>query len=170
MKTARSEIAYRNAQIIDFCLLIKSFFPSYIKTQIPQEFTTIIAHLKELEESERQLVEMLIAHLTLLNQHYRVSQGSNRIETAREDIFTAFYITGILLNPEGFMTQLKKEHYQQLQLAFMEQEFNSLQAREALQTSKTNTHRILHFLIAQELLQITKIEARGLFYYKLKVF
>jgi hypothetical protein len=170
MKTVRSDLAYRHAQIIDFCLLIKSFFPRYIKTQIPEEFTAIVAHLKGLEESEREIVEMLIVHLGLLNQHYRVSQGGNRIVVAREDIFTAFYITGILLNPEGFMTQVKKEHYKQLQMTFMEQEFNSLQAREALLTSKTNTHRILHFLIAQELLQITKVVDRGLFYYKLKVF
>ena len=170
MKPIRSDLGYRHAQIIDFCLLIKSFFPKYIQTIIPEELSELNQHIQSLEESQKQILQMLIHHLTLLNQHYRVNHNKNRVEVAREDIFTAFYITGELVNPQGFASKSQNYYYKQLQMHFMEMEFTAVQARKALVTSKTNMHRILHFLIVKELIQITKVGIRGMFYYRLQQF
>jgi hypothetical protein len=168
MKLSRSQIAYRHAQIIDFCLLIKSFFPKYIQATIPEEYHQEKQHIETLEESSQQILKMLIQHLTILNQHYRVQTQSNRIETTGEDIYTALYITGEMLQPERFMNKYQYHHYKQLQMTFKTREFTSIESRRTLLVSKTQTTRILQFLRSKELLEVTRIEKGNTHYYRLK--
>ncbi|RVU90826.1 hypothetical protein EH230_07925 [Flavobacterium columnare] len=156
----------KEKQIIDFCLIIKNFFPKEIITQNSnQEYQKLI---KTLPQEKQQLINLLIHHLTLLNQNYRINRNGRIIEIAEEDILIALQITGNILNPKSFLTRIFREHLAQLQLHFKDQEFTLKQACKAIQRSKTNTSCVLSFFIERELLQITKIGIRGMYYYRLK--
>ena len=156
----------KEKQIIDFCLIIKNFFPKQILTLNPnQEYQDLI---ETLPQEKQQLVNLLIHHLVLLNQSYRVKRKGSIFEIAEEDILIALQITGSILNPKSFLTSVYREHLAQLQLHFKSQEFTGKQARKALQQSKTNTNRVLSFFVSRELVKITRIGIRGMYFYKLK--
>ena len=156
----------KEKQIIDFCLIIKNFFPKQILTLNPnQEYQDLI---ETLPQEKQQLVNLLIHHLVLLNQSYRVKRKGSIFEIAEEDILIALQITGSILNPKSFLTSVYREHLAQLQLHFKNQEFTGKQARKALQQSKTNTNRVLSFFVSRELVKITRIGIRGMYFYKLK--
>ena len=155
----------KEKQIIDFCLIIKNFFPKEIITLNPnQEYQELI---QTLPPEKQQLVNLLIHHLALLNQNYRVNSNGRIIEIAEEDVLIALQITGNILNPKSFLPRIYREHLAQLQLHFKNQEFTANQARKALSRSKTNTQRVLDFFVSRELAHITKTGVRGMFYYKL---
>ena len=156
----------KTKQIIDFCLIIKNFFPKEIRTENPiVEYQDLI---ETLPQEKQQLVNLLIHHLVLLNQKYRVRRTGGIFEIAEEDVLIALQITGSILNPKSFLTSVYREHLAQLQLHFKNQEFSGKQARKALQQSKTNTNRVLSFFVSRELVKIDRIGIRGMFYYKLK--
>ena len=156
----------KEKQIIDFCLIVKNFFPKEIITLNPnQEYQELI---QTLPQEKQQLVNLLIHHLTLLNQNYRVRRTGGIFEIAEEDVLIALQITGNILNPKSFLTSVYREHLAQLQLSFKNQEFSGKQARKALQQSKTNTNRVLSFFASRELVKINRIGKQGMFYYKLK--
>lgn len=156
----------KEKQIIDFCLIIKNFFPKQILTLHPnQEYQDLI---ETLPQEKQQLVNLLIHHLVLLNQSYRVKRKGSIFEIAEEDILIALQITGSIINPKSFLTSVYREHLAQLQLSFKNQEFSGKQARKALQQSKTNTNRVLSFLVSRELVKINRIGIRGMYFYKLK--
>lgn len=156
----------KEKQIIDFCLIIKNFFPKEIITQNPNEQYQEL--IQTLPQEKQQLVNLLIHHLALLNQNYRVNRNGRIIEIAEEDVLIALQITGNILNPKSFLTRIYREHLAQLQLHFKNQEFTANQARKALSRSKTNTQRVLDFFIGRELVKITKTGIRGMYYYKLE--
>ena len=156
----------KEKQIIDFCLIVKNFFPKEIITQNPnQEYQELI---QTLPQEKQQLVNLLIHHLVLLNQNYRVNSNGRIIEIAEEDVLIALQITGNILNPKSFLPRIYREHLAQLQLHFKNQEFTANQARKALSRSKTNTQRVLDFFIEKELVHITRKGIRGMFFYRLK--
>ena len=156
----------KEKQIIDFCLIIKNFFPKQILTLNPNEQYQDLIETLPLEK--QQLVNLLIHHLVLLNQSYRVKLKGGFFEIAEEDVLLALQITGSILNPKSFLTSVYREHLAQLQLHFKNQEFTGKQARKALQQSKTNTNRVLSFLVSRELVQLNRIGIRGMYFYKLK--
>ena len=156
----------KEKQIIDFCLIIKNFFPKQILTLHPNEQYQDL--IETLPQEKQQLVNLLIHHLTLLNQSYRVKRKGSIFEIAEEDILIALQIIGSILNPKSFLTSVYREHLAQLQLHFKNQEFSGKQARKALQQSKTNTNRVLSFFVSRELVKITRIGIRGMYFYKLK--
>lgn len=155
----------KQREIAEFCILIKSFYQKEIITIYTDEYYKNL--IEELPEEERKLVELLIHHLTKLNQRNRVIHKNRVVEIAEEDILTALEITGEIINPIGFITEKEQRYFYQLQTEFESEIFTRKQAQETIELKKSQTHRILNLLIEKGLLEKVKsFRNRG---YKYKV-
>jgi hypothetical protein len=153
----------KHKQILDFCLIVRNFFPKEIITQSNHEYYEEL--IKTLSQEDQQIINLLIHHLAKLFQSHRIIRNKRIIEIAEEDILTALEITGNTINPEAFLSRIQRQHYIQLKLAFKTQIFTATQAQRALQTSKTNTARMLTLLTEQSLIQrIRRKEKQAILY------
>ncbi|EOG6896231.1 hypothetical protein ACLH3T_001582 [Flavobacterium psychrophilum] len=155
----------KHKQIVDFCLIVKNFFPKEIITNNEHEYYQNL--IETLHTEEQQIVNLLIHHLTKLFQNHRIIRNKRIIEIAEEDILTALEITGNMLNPKAFLTRIQRQHYVQLTLAFKTEIFTVSQAQRILQSSKTNTARMLNLLTQQGLLNRIKRKEKQAYLYSL---
>jgi hypothetical protein len=154
--------------ILDFCLLVKSFYPKEVVTINSNEYYQKLIH--SLASEEKQMVNLLVHHLTRLFQNHRVNRSKRIIEIAEEDILTALEITSNILNPEAFLKPIERGHYIQLQLAFPNKVFTSKQAQRMLVISKSSCNRSLRLLVEQDLLERLEYKENKAPYYQLKPF
>jgi hypothetical protein len=163
IKTPIKRVEEKHKQILDFCLIVRNFFPKEIITQSHHEYYEEL--IKTLSQDDQQIINLLIHHLAKLFQSHRIIRNKRIIEIAEEDILTALEITGNTLNPEAFLSRIQRQHFVQLKLAFKSQIFTATQAQRALQTSKTNTARMLNLLTEQSLIQrIRRKEKQAILY------
>jgi hypothetical protein len=165
IKIPIKSVEEKHKQILDFCLIVRNFFPKEIITQSHHEYYQEL--IKSLSQDDQQIINLLIHHLAKLFQSHRIIRNKRIIEIAEEDILTALEITGNTINPEAFLTQIQRQHYIQLKLTFKSQIFTATQAQKTLQASKTNTSRILNLLTQQSLIQRIKRKEGQAFLYQL---
>jgi hypothetical protein len=151
IKTPIKNVEEKHKQIIDFCLIVRNFYPKEIITNNEHEYYQNL--IKTLPQNDQIIINLLTHHLTRLFQNHRIIRNKRIIEIAEEDILTALEITGSTINPEAFLTQIQRAHFIQLKLAFKSQIFTTQQAQKALQSSKTHTARILKKLTETGLLK-----------------
>lgn len=144
----------KQKEIAEFCILIKSFYQKEIITIYTDEYYKNL--IEELPKEERKMVELLIHHLTKLNQRNRVIHKNRIVEIAEEDILTALEITGEIINPIGFITEKEQRYFYQMQTEFESEIFTRKQAQETIELKKSQTHRILNLLIEKGLLEKVK--------------
>lgn len=165
IKTPLVNAEEKHKQIVDFCLIVKNFFPKEIITNNQHEYYQEL--IQSLNQDDQQMIHLLVHHLTKLFQNHRIIRNKRIVEIAEEDILTALAITGNLLNPEAFLTRIQRQHFIQLQLAFKSQIFTSKQAQKALLISKSHSNRILKLLADQKLLQLIKRKDKHAFLHQI---
>lgn len=156
----------KQREIAEFCILIKSFYEKEIITIYTDEYYKNL--IEGLPKEERKMVELLIHHLTKLNQRNRVIHKNRVVEIAEEDILTALEITGEIINPIGFITEKEQRYFYQLQTEFESEIFTRKQAQETIELRKSQTHRILNLLIEKGLLEKVKSFRNRGYKYKLR--
>jgi hypothetical protein len=153
----------KHKQILDFCLIVRNFFPKEIITNNEHEYYQEL--IETLDKSDQQIINLLIHHLTRLFQNHRIIRNKRIIEIAEEDILTALEITGNTINPEAFLSRIQRQHFVQLKIEFKTQIFTATQAQRTLLISKTNTARILELLTKQGLInRIKRKEKQAILY------
>jgi hypothetical protein len=156
----------KHKQIIDFCLIVRNFFPKEIITNNQHEYYQKL--IENLSQGDQQIINFLIHHLTKLFQSHRIIRNKRIIEIAEEDILTALEITGNSINPEAFLSRIQRQHWVQLQLEFKTQTFSTKQAQKTLQTSNSNALRMLTLLTKQGLLLRIKQKGKQPFLHQVK--
>jgi hypothetical protein len=152
-------------QILDFCLIVRNFFPKEIITTNSHEYYQNL--IESLSQDEQQMVNLLIHHLTRLFQNHRIIRNKRIVEIAEEDILTALEIIGDTINPKAFLSRIQRHHFVQLRLEFKAEVFTSTQAKRVLQTSKSNCARILKLLTQKGLLELLKTKNRQVYQYQI---
>lgn len=156
----------KQREIAEFCILIKSFYEKEIITIYTDEYYKNL--IEELPEEERKMVELLIHHLTKLNQRNRIIHKNRIVEIAEEDILTALEITGEIINPIGFITEKEQHYFYRLQTEFESGIFTRKQAQETIELKKSQTHRILNLFLEKGLLEKVKSFRNKGYKYKLR--
>jgi hypothetical protein len=167
IKIPIKNIEEKHKQIIDFCLIVRNFYPKEIITNNEHEYYQNL--IKTLPQNDQIIINLLTHHLTRLFQNHRIIRNKRIIEIAEEDILTALEITGSTINPEAFLTKIQRQHLIQLKLTFKTEIFTTTQAHIALQVSKSNALRTLNLLTQQSLIHRIKRKEKHAYLYQLKI-
>ena len=154
--------------ILEFCLLINSFFEREIIIKNPhKKYENLLLYLSE---NEQKMVTNLIYHLTKLYQNHRVRIGRDGVEVAEEDILVALKIVENLkiLETQNSKKLEKSERKKYLKIReyFKNKVFTSKEIECFLEVKKSSANAFLNVLLENKLVERYGFRNKE-YYYKL---
>lgn len=155
-------------QILEFCMLVNSFFEREIIIKNPhKKYENLLFYLSK---NEQKMVNNLIYHLTKLYQNHRVRIGRDAVEVAEEDILVALKIVENLKILETHnnkkLEKSDREKYLKVRDYFKNKVFTSNELEEFLQLKNSSVNLFLNVLVENNLVERFGFRNRK-YYYKL---